>query len=88
MKNKAARTIPDDFALTADDIWFFEARNPKKDLKEQFERFKAYHQARGNKFVNWDAAWRTWAMNAAKFEPDHKFDESKLRHPLFVPPTR
>lgn len=87
VKRDKGHTLPDDFELAGDDIAFFTARNPRKNWREQFERFRFYHQARGTRFVNWNAAWRTWSMNAAKFEPDG-FDETKLKHPLFVPPNR
>ena len=80
--------IPEDFELFLNDIQFFTARNPRKDWLDQFGRFKDYHLARGTRFVDWRAAWRTWSRNAAKFEPDTAFDETKLKHPLFVPPSR
>jgi hypothetical protein len=35
--------------------------------KELFLSFVDYHQAKGNKFVKWIAAWRTWVRNDTKF---------------------
>lgn len=31
------------------------------------EKFRDFHQARGSKFVDWDAAWRTWLRNEQDF---------------------
>lgn len=33
----------------------------------EFERFKAHHEAKGSRFKSWDAAWRTWCINARRF---------------------
>lgn len=35
--------------------------------REVFEQFRDYHIAKGNKFRCWNAAWRTWVRNQAKF---------------------
>jgi hypothetical protein len=32
-----------------------------------FDQFKAHHNAKGSKFVDWEAAWRTWVLNQVKF---------------------
>lgn len=31
------------------------------------EQFRAHHEARGTKMVNWSAAWRTWYVNQVQF---------------------
>lgn len=36
-------------------------------IDDEANRFRDYHTAKGNRFRNWDAAWRTWIGNAAKF---------------------
>lgn len=33
----------------------------------QFEKFKSHHTARGNKFADWQAAWKTWVLNSKEF---------------------
>lgn len=33
----------------------------------EFEAFADHHQAKGSKFHNWEAAWRTWCRNSEKF---------------------
>lgn len=38
-----------------------------KDIEDEADRFRNYHEAKQSRFRNWDAAWRTWVANAAKF---------------------
>jgi len=33
----------------------------------EWEKFNNYCQANGKKYINWDAAWRTWYTNAVDF---------------------
>jgi hypothetical protein len=33
------------------------------EMMTQFDRFRDYHTAKGSRFVNWPAAWRTWCGN-------------------------
>jgi hypothetical protein len=35
--------------------------------RDLFLHFVDHHQAKGNKFANWQAAWRTWLRNDQKF---------------------
>ena len=37
------------------------------DVDQAAEDFKDWHDARGSKFVNWDAAFRTWIRKAASW---------------------
>lgn len=37
------------------------------DCDAQVEKFRDYHTAKGSRFVNWDAAFRTWLGNAKGF---------------------
>ena len=41
----------------------------RKDLdpQEEFNKFTTYCKANGSKYVDWNAAWRTWYTNAVKF---------------------
>lgn len=56
------QTIKDDFA------------NGKwpllKSLQDEFESFALHHESKGNKFANWDAAFRTWLNNGQKYKLD------------------
>ena len=40
-----------------------------EQFAEQFEHFKAHHEASGKKFESWQAAWQTWVINSEKFKP-------------------
>lgn len=40
---------------------------PDGVLALQVERFAAHHTARGNKFTDWQAAWKTWVLNSEGF---------------------
>jgi hypothetical protein len=37
------------------------------DPAEEAERFRDHHTAKGSRFVDWNAAWRTWVRNAVRF---------------------
>lgn len=71
-QKKRKSILSDDFLLTqnrasaAYDYWLTKGR---KDLMstEEFDRFTAHHKAHGSTMLDWDAAWRTWYMNAVKF---------------------
>lgn len=38
-----------------------------EQIAAAFEKFKAYHQAKGSVMADWPAAWRTWVLNEVKF---------------------
>lgn len=35
---------------------------------DDFEHFRAHHEAKGSKFRDWRKAWQTWAHNSRKFD--------------------
>src|SRR5690606_12840046 len=37
------------------------------ELARQVERFTAHHTAKGSRFENWQAAWKTWVLNSREF---------------------
>lgn len=37
------------------------------DVEAEAERFRSHHEARGSTFADWDAAFRTWLLNAVRF---------------------
>lgn len=42
------------------------------EISENADAFRNHHHARGNRYRDWDAAWRTWLGNARKFSaPRH-----------------
>jgi len=40
---------------------------PPGELARQIERFTAHHTAKGSRFENWHAAWKTWVLNSREF---------------------
>lgn len=40
---------------------------PPGELEMQIEHFTAHHRANGNKFNDWQDAWKTWVINSRKF---------------------
>jgi uncharacterized protein YdaU (DUF1376 family) len=38
-----------------------------KEIDDEADRFRNHHQAKGSRYRDWDAAWRTWLGNARKF---------------------
>jgi hypothetical protein len=38
----------------------------------EFESFRDYHLAKGSKFVDWRAAYRTWIRNAEKYRNEKR----------------
>lgn len=67
---KGLTLAPEDFRLTdAMKTWANE-RGISKELIDQTERFLDHHRARGTKFKDWTAAWRTWMRNFLKFNAE------------------
>lgn len=40
-----------------------------EEIRNEAAQFRDHHLARGTRFRDWDAAWRTWLANARKFAP-------------------
>lgn len=62
--------LPADFILTQARAAYFIQYNPHAQsdaMRIEFEKFRNHHMAKGNKFKDWDAAWRTWVLNGVKF---------------------
>jgi len=49
-----------------------EAGIPFQDIPRLWERFKNHHQAKGSRFKDWRAAWRTWVQNEIKYSRDRR----------------
>jgi hypothetical protein len=39
----------------------------KADFEAQVEAFRAHHEREGSRFVDWQAAWKTWVLNSRRF---------------------
>lgn len=46
------------------------ATSLRVNLSVEAEQFRDYHAAKGSTFKDWDAAFRTWLRNAAKFQAE------------------
>lgn len=66
-KSRRARSsaFPDDFILTPERAEY--AKKLAVEPVSEFEHFRDHHVAKGTVFRDWDAAWRNWVRNAAKF---------------------
>lgn len=77
-----ARQLPDDFAVTARMRKWFAAQdlaNLGVDGPGETEQFLDYHRSRGDRMKDWEAAWRTWMRNAAKYAA--RGSVTRLRQP-------
>lgn len=69
-KTKSALAeIPENFHLTAQMREYCRAKTGCADnaVLLEFDRFRNYHQAKGSRFRDWHAAWRTWVLNMVKY---------------------
>lgn len=51
---------------------------PRLLIEEEAEKFADYHRAKGSKFVDWDAAFRSWCRNAEKFRREAAGQKDKV----------
>lgn len=60
--------LPDDWVPSERNLADAAARNfTASRIEDEADRFRNYHLARGSRFRDWDAAWRTWLGNAGRF---------------------
>jgi hypothetical protein len=65
-KRKSA--MPEDFALTPAMLEYALKQGIRgNEVEGIFEHFKDHHIAKGNAYVDWTAAWRTWCRNHINF---------------------
>ena len=64
---KRKRQLPDDFWLTPEREAVLREAVPTADPDTEFAQFTDHHRSRGNTMLDWDAAWRNWCRNAARF---------------------
>lgn len=81
-RRKPARAMPDIFPMSEAMRDYAEKRGYKVEIppcfafnksrpgpaQEMFTAFKNHHAAKGSLFADWDAAWRTWIDNQAKWD--------------------
>ena len=61
-----AKQFPNGFSFADVRQWTITNKLPAN--VEDFEQFKDHHLAKGSTFKDWQAAWRTWARNAKKWD--------------------
>lgn len=67
--SKQRSSISADWAVSEDGRKFaLERRFVDRWIATNVARFIAYHEGKGSVMANWDAAWRSWVMNAVSFE--------------------
>ena len=66
-KPKRACQLPDGWMPSGHLIEWAGEKHPTVDADAEFLQFQDFHIAKGSKFKDWDAAFRTWVRNAEKF---------------------
>lgn len=70
-RNEARRRcrLPDDFLLS-DGRRAYASGKGLGPVEAEFEKFRAFHGAKGSVMLDWDKAWQTWVLNAVgRFAP-------------------
>ena len=57
------------------------------DIHGQFERFKNYHQARGNQWKDWSKAFDNWILNAIEWSKPTQNQTQGQHHAPHSQPT-
>lgn len=68
---RAARSVPlpSDWALSLTGLEFATRNGFDSQYSKTMSRsFADHHHAKGNRMVDWEAAWRTWVRNEIKFK--------------------
>lgn len=60
-----SRLLPADWRPHETDLR--RAEQARLDVPRELEKFRAYHEAKGNKRADWDAAWRSWIARSQDF---------------------
>lgn len=73
LRRRLELPLPDGWVPSDRNIADAEARNfTSREIDENAERFRNHHHAKGTRYRDWDAAWRTWLGNARRFSaPRH-----------------
>ncbi len=65
-RKKPTTPPPDSFEPSVTDMRWFRGKFgevPRLDIRHQTETWLNHHRAKGNQFVDWNAAWKTWMAN-------------------------
>jgi hypothetical protein len=87
---KNATSIPDNYTPSASIQETFESKyGSVLSYEETVEAFTDFHLAKGSRFKDWDAAFRTWCRNAITFKgPKTVIHKQELRPPAEIPDAR
>lgn len=67
-RKRRAVQLPEDWVPNDRNIQDAILRNfTGQEIDHEADQFKNHHIAKGSRYVDWDAAWRTWLGNARKF---------------------
>ena len=87
---KNATSMPDNFEPSETIIDTFEDKyGSVLTYEDTLEAFRDYHLAKGSRFKDWDAAFRTWCRNAITFKgPKTVIHKQELKPPAEIPDAR
>lgn len=78
---KPSTPMPEDFSLdAANERAAAEKGFAGEEVRRMFEKFSDHHRAKGSRFVDWRAAWRTWIGNQVEFQRQ-RFPQGQRRVP-------
>ncbi len=67
-RRKPEMELPPDWVPSERNIEDAESRQfSAMEIQDEADRFRNHHLAKGSRFRDWDAAWRTWLGNARKY---------------------
>ena len=70
-RQKHPTVVPERFMVTEEMIRWAETHGiPRQDIPFETDQFLDRHRARGTRFKDWVAAWRTWMRNVVKFSAE------------------
>lgn len=75
---KKPTPAPDSFPLTDDMIRWAQTQGLNGDIQPVTDSFLDHHRAKGSKFLDWVAAWRTWIRNEVKFSGAKPAQQGKV----------
>lgn len=70
-KGSPRKTLfPENFEITTEmSLWA--SAHQIEIAEKELESFRDYHTAKGNRFIDWNAAFRTWLRNSKRFEANN-----------------
>ena len=62
--------LPEGFTIS-EDLWDWATKKqfPRKWVERELEKFCDHNRSKGQKYIDWDAAFRNWLLKAEEFAP-------------------